>query len=155
MRCPYCGEYESKVVDARSFDEGDSIRRRRECLQCNKHFTTFEKVEEIPLFVLKRDGRKQLFDRNKILEGLVRAGEKCQISMQTFQSIVDEAERELRCGDVQEISSDYIGAKILEKLLPVDEVAYVRYVSVFYRYRDIEEFKKELDKVISLRQKKN
>ncbi len=152
MRCPYCGEYESKAVDTRSFDEGDSIRRRRECLQCGKHFTTFEKMEELPIFVLKRDGYKQIFDRNKVMEGLIRAGEKRQISMQTFQNIVDEVERELRNQEIQELSSELIGNKVLEKLLPIDEVAYVRYASVFHRYKDIEEFKKELDKVISLRE---
>ncbi len=151
MRCPYCGEYESKTVDTRSFDEGDSIRRRRECLQCGKHFTTFEKMEELPIFVLKRDGYKQIFDRNKVMEGLIRAGEKRHISMQTFQNIVDEVERELRNQEIQELSSELIGNKVLEKLLPIDEVAYVRYASVFHRYKDIEEFKKELDKVISLR----
>ncbi len=152
MRCPYCGEYESKVIDARSFEEGESIRRRRECLQCNKHFTTFERVEDIPLFVLKKDGRKQLFDRNKIMEGLIRAGEKSKISMQTFQEIADEIERELRNEGYQEIPSDVIGTKVLEKLLHLDEVVYVRYASVFYRYQNIEAFKKELEKVISLRQ---
>lgn len=153
MICPYCGEYESKVIDARSFDDGESIRRRRECLACGKHFTTFEKREELPLFVLKRDGRKQLFDRNKIMEGLIRAGEKRQISLQTFQNIVDEIDRELRDEELQEISSEYIGTKVLEKLLEIDEVAYVRYASVFYRYKDVEEFKRELDKVIEMREK--
>ncbi len=151
MRCPYCGEYESKAVDTRSFDEGEAIRRRRECLQCGKHFTTFEKMEELPMFVMKRDGYKQMFDRNKIMEGLIRAGEKRQISMQTFQNIVEEVERELRNEDIQEISSELIGHRVLEKLLPIDEVVYVRYASVFHRYKDIEEFKKELDQVISLR----
>lgn len=151
MRCPYCGEYESKVIDTRLVDEGDSIRRRRECLQCEKHFTTFEKIEDIPIFVLKRDGRKQLFDRNKVMEGLIRASEKRHISLQTLQNIVDEVERELYSGSFEEITSDTIGQKVMEKLLEIDEVAYVRYASVFYRYKDIEEFKKELDQVISLR----
>ncbi len=151
MRCPYCGEYESKAVDTRSYDEGESIRRRRECLQCGKHFTTFEKMEEVPIFVMKRDGFKQIFDRNKIMEGLIRAGEKRQISMQTFQNIVDEVERELRNEEIQEINSEVIGNMVLDKLLQIDEVAYVRYASVFHRYQDIEEFKEELDKVISMR----
>ncbi len=151
MRCPYCGEYESKTVDTRTYDEGEAIRRRRECLQCGKHFTTFEKMEELPIFVLKRDGFKQMFDRNKVMEGLIRAGEKRQISMQTFQNIADEVERELRNEDIQEINSETIGNKVLEKLLPIDEVAYVRYASVFHRYVDIEEFKQELEKVIALR----
>lgn len=153
IRCPYCGKYDNKVVDERLFDDGESIRRRRACSQCNKNFTTFEKVDEIPLFVLKKDARKQFFDRNKILEGLIRSGEKGPISMQTYQNIVDELERELRSADDHEITSDLIGMKILEKLLPIDEVAYVRYASVFYRYRDIEDFKKVLEKVISLRNK--
>ncbi len=151
MRCPYCGEYESKAVDTRAYDEGESIRRRRECLQCGKHFTTFEKMEEVPIFVMKRDGFKQIFDRNKIMEGLIRAGEKRQISMQTFQNIVDEVERELRNEEIQEINSEVIGNMVLDKLLQIDEVAYVRYASVFHRYQDIEEFKEELDKVISMR----
>lgn len=152
MRCPYCGEYESKVVDTRSFDDGDSIRRRRECTQCNKQFTTFEKIEEKPIFIYKRDGRKQIFDRNKLIEGLIRAGEKSKISMQTFQSIAEEIERELRNEELEEVSSETIGSMILEKLLPIDEIAYVRFASVFYRYQDIESFKQELEKVVALRE---
>ncbi len=151
IRCPYCGEPENRVVDARTFEEGESIRRRRECLQCSKHFTTFEKVEEIPIFILKKDGSKQLFDKNKILEGLLRAGEKSRISIHTFQNIADEVEREIRSEDMREISSDSIGTRVLEKLLPLDEVTYVRYASVFYRYEDIETFKEELERVLSLR----
>jgi len=148
MRCPYCGEYESKVVDTRSVDEGESVRRRRECLQCNKQFTTFEKIEGIPLYVIKKDGRKQLFNRNKIMEGLIRAGGKRQIAMQTFQNIVEEVEREIRSSDVQEITSKEIGHRVLEKLLQIDDVAYVRYASVFHQYRDIEAFKEALEQVV-------
>ncbi len=153
FRCPFCKAPGCKTVDSRSFEEGEAIRRRRRCLHCNKSFITFERIEAHPLFVLKRDGFKEVFDRNKILEGLLRAGVKRQIPMQTFHGLVDELEREFRCKGMRDIDSELIGKKVLEKLLPIDEVAYVRYASVFYRFKDIEEFKQELDKYMFLRKR--
>lgn len=151
FRCPYCKAPGCKAVDSRSIDEGEAIRRRRNCLHCNKSFITFERIEAHPMFVIKKDGYKELFDRNKILEGLLRAGVKRQIPMQTLHSIVDELEREFRDKGMKDIHSELIGKKVLEKLLPVDEVTYVRYTSVFHRFRDIAEFSRELEKIILLR----
>jgi transcriptional repressor NrdR len=147
VRCPYCGCVESRVVDSRSTDEGSSIRRRRECAGCERRFTTYEKLEESPLIVVKRDGSRQLFDRTKILKGLIYAGGKQKIPLSTFEGLVDDLERELRSGFQHEVSSDDIGQRVLAKLHDIDEVAYVRFASVYHKFRDIDDFNKVLAKM--------
>lgn len=144
MKCPYCGCVESKVIDSRSTDEGGAIRRRRECTDCEKRFTTYEKLEESPLIVVKRDGSRQLFDRTKILNGLIYAGGKRKIPLHTFEALVDGLERELRNSFYQEVASDEIGHRVLAKLRDIDEVAYVRFASVYHKFKDIAAFKKAL-----------
>ncbi len=144
MKCPYCGCGESRVIDSRSTDEGGAIRRRRECIECEKRFTTYEKLEESPLIVVKRDGSRQLFERRKILNGLIYAGGKRKISLSTFESLVDNLERELRNNFYHEVASDEIGRRVLAKLRDIDEVAYVRFASVYHQFRDIDDFKKAL-----------
>lgn len=144
MRCPFCGCVESRVMDSRSIDEGSAIRRRRECTVCDKRFTTYEKLEETPLIVVKRDGSRQLFDRGKILKGLIYAGGKQKIPLSTFEALVDELERELRNSFCQEVASDEIGRRVLAKLPDIDEVAYVRFASVYHKFRDIDDFNKVL-----------
>jgi transcriptional repressor NrdR len=135
---------ESRVIDSRSTDEGGAIRRRRECTGCEKRFTTYEKVEESALIVVKRDGSRQLFDRMKIINGLIYAGGKRKIPLSTFEALVDELERELRTSFYQEVSSDEIGQRVLAKLREIDEVAYVRFASVYHKFRDIDDFRKAL-----------
>jgi transcriptional repressor NrdR len=131
-------------MDSRSIDEGSAIRRRRECTVCDKRFTTYEKLEETPLIVVKRDGSRQLFDRGKILKGLIYAGGKQKIPLSTFEALVDELERELRNSFCQEVASDEIGRRVLAKLPDIDEVAYVRFASVYHKFRDIDDFNKVL-----------
>jgi transcriptional repressor NrdR len=144
MKCPYCGCVESRVIDSRSTDEGGAIRRRRECTVCEKRFTTYEKVEEAPIIVVKRDGSREIFDRMKILNGLVYAGGKRKIPLSVFETLVDDLERELRNSFSQEVASDDIGQLVLAKLRDIDEVAYVRFASVYFKFRDIDDFKKAL-----------
>ncbi|MGI6659834.1 MAG: transcriptional regulator NrdR [Dethiobacteraceae bacterium] len=144
MKCPHCGCVESRVVDSRSTDEGSAIRRRRECTVCEKRFTTYEKLEEIPLIVVKRNGNRQMFDRAKILNGLIYAGGKQNIPLHVFEQLVDEVERELRNNFSQEVSSDEIGKRVLAKLYEIDEVAYVRFASVYHKFTSIDDFKKAL-----------
>lgn len=144
MKCPYCGGVESRVIDSRSTDEGGTIRRRRECITCEKRFTTYEKVDETPVIVVKRDGSRQMFDRAKILNGLIYAGGKRKIPLNVFETLVDDLERELRNANNHEVSSDDVGQGVLAKLRDIDEVAYVRFASVYYKFRDIDDFKKAL-----------
>ncbi|NLZ38658.1 MAG: transcriptional repressor NrdR [Firmicutes bacterium] len=144
MKCPYCGYPDSRVIDSRSTEEGSTIRRRRECVACEKRFTTYEKLEETPLIVVKRNGNRQLFDRKKILNGLIYAGGKQNIPLQVFEQLVDELERELRSDYSHEVSSDEIGRRVLVKLYDIDEVAYVRFASVYHKFKDINDFKKAL-----------
>lgn len=144
MKCPYCGCIESRVIDSRSTDEGGAIRRRRECTCCEKRFTTYEKLEESPIIVVKRDGSRQIFDRTKILNGLVYAGGKRKIPLSVFEELVDDLERELRNSFHHEVASDEIGRRVLAKLRDIDEVAYVRFASVYHKFKDIDDFKKAL-----------
>ena len=148
MKCPYCHYPESKVLDSRPTEEGNSIRRRRECLQCARRFTTYEKVEEVPLVVVKRDGRRVAFDRNKILGGLIRACEKRPIPMITLETVADDVEREVRNTMEKEISSTAIGELVMERLRNLDEVAYVRFASVYRQFKDINRFREELEKLL-------
>jgi transcriptional repressor NrdR len=132
------------VIDSRSTDEGGAIRRRRECAICEKRFTTYEKLEETPIIVVKRDGSRQIFDRSKILNGLIYAGGKRKIPLSVFEALVGELERELCNNFYQEVASDEIGKRVLAKLRDIDEVAYVRFASVYHQFKDIDDFKKAL-----------
>ena len=147
MKCPYCGNIESKVIDSRSTDEASAIRRRRECMDCEKRFTTYEKLEESPLIVVKKDGNRQVFDRTKVIRGLIHAGGKQKIPLSTFEGLVDELERELRSSYRNEVSSEEIGQRVLAKLYDIDEVAYVRFASVYNRFKNIDDFNKVLLKM--------
>lgn len=152
MKCPYCGTQDSRVLDSRATQEGAAIRRRRECNGCSKRFTTMEKIEEEPLVVIKRDGRRELFDGNKVLRGLILAGRKRNIPLSTWQQLVESLEQELRSNYAREIFSGEIGEYVLERLRQIDEVAYVRFASVYRQFPDIETFKRELDKMLRQRE---
>ena len=148
MRCPFCANPESKVIDSRPADEGASIRRRRECLACHKRFTTYEMMESLPLMVVKKDGSRQSFDRNKVQSGLIRACEKRPVSFDTLENIVNEVEQSLQNELKQEISSAEIGELVMDKLKKVDQVAYVRFASVYRQFKDIDTFMAELNKLL-------
>ncbi len=148
MKCPYCAYLESKVVDSRPADEGASIRRRRECLSCHKRFTTYETMESLPLMVVKKDGSRQSFDRSKVLSGLIRACEKRPVTYQTLEDLVVEIEQVLQNQMDREISSAQIGELVMERLKKVDEVAYVRFASVYRQFKDINTFMTELNKLL-------
>lgn len=146
MKCPYCGYKESKVVDSRPADES-SIRRRRECLSCERRFTTYETVETMPVVVVKKDGTRQGFDRNKVLHSMLRACEKRTVPLAKLELIADEIEQNIQSSGEREISTDDVGELVMEKLRGVDEVAYVRFVSVYRRFKDIDTFLQELTKL--------
>ena len=148
MRCPYCANPESKVVDSRPSDEGNSIRRRRECLVCHKRFTTYETVECLPLVVIKRDGSRQSFDKSKLLNGMIRACEKRPVPFQTLESIANEIEQTLQNQMDREVTSTRIGELVMERIKQVDEVAYVRFASVYRQFKDIGTFMAELSKLL-------
>ena len=148
MKCPFCGHLESKVVDSRPAEEGASIRRRRECLACHKRFTTYETVESLPLMVIKKDGNRQTFDKSKLLNGMIRACEKRPVSYDTLEKIADEIEQELQNSLERETSTERIGELVMERLKKVDEVAYVRFASVYRQFKDINTFMAELNKLL-------
>ena len=148
MKCPYCAFLESKVVDSRPADEGASIRRRRECLSCHKRFTTYETMESLPLMVIKKDGSRQSFDRGKVMGGLIRACEKRPVSYQALEGTVAEIEQVLQNQMDREISSAKIGELVMERLKTLDEVAYVRFASVYREFKDIDTFMAELHKLL-------
>lgn len=148
MKCPFCAHPESKVVDSRPADEGSSIRRRRECLACHKRFTTYETMESLPLMVVKKDGSRQSFDRNKVMNGLIRACEKRPVSFSTMEEIVNEIEQTLQNEMEREVSSAEIGELVMERLKKVDEVSYVRFASVYRQFKDINTFMRELNKLL-------
>ena len=148
MKCPYCGHLESKVVDSRPSDEGSSIRRRRECLACHKRFTTYETMESLPLMVVKKDGSRQSFDKSKLLNGMIRACEKRPVSFGTLEGIADEIEQTLQNEMNREIPSARIGELVMERLKKVDEVAYVRFASVYRQFKDLNTFMHELNKLL-------
>ena len=147
MKCPYCGFKESKVVDSRPADEGSSIRRRRECLSCGKRFTTYETVESMPMVVIKRDGSRQTFDRRKLVNGMLRACEKRPVSLAQLEKIGEEIEQELQNSLEREISTERVGELVMDKLKSVDEVAYVRFASVYRQFKDINTFMRELNRL--------
>ena len=146
MKCPYCGYSESKVIDSRPTDEGERIRRRRECLNCAKRFTTYEVIETVPVVVVKKDKSREAFDRNKLLNGLLRACEKRPVPLETLERIVDEIETLLQNSLDREVPSTLIGTYAMDKLKKVDEVAYVRFASVYREFKDINTFMDELNK---------
>ena len=148
MKCPYCSYPESKVVDSRHSDDGLSIRRRRECLQCQRRFMTYETVESLPIVVVKKDGSRQSFDRNKILNGILRACEKRPVPFEVLEQKADEIEQTLQNSLEREVSTEYIGELVMDKLRAVDEVAYVRFASVYRQFKDIDTFMKELNKLL-------
>ena len=148
MKCPYCGFKESKVVDSRPADEGNSIRRRRECLACERRFTTYETMESLPIVVIKRDGSRQAFDRNKLLGSMLKSCEKRSVSMSTLEGIANEIEQSLQNEMVREVPSTEIGELVMEKLKDVDEVSYVRFASVYRQFKDINTFMAELTRLL-------
>ena len=151
MKCPYCGDQDSKVIDSRHSEDGASIRRRRECLACQKRFTTYETVESLPIIVVKKDGSRQSFDRTKILNGMVRACEKRPVSMAEMEAAVTDIEQVMQNSLEREISSSEIGELVMERLKPLDEVAYVRFASVYRQFKDINSFMQELTKILEER----
>ena len=148
MKCPYCEFEESKVIDSRPTDEGEAIRRRRECLKCGKRFTTYEKIENIPLMVIKKDGSRQMFDRVKLLNGIMRACEKRPVPTSDMEHIVNEIEIATQNYLEREISSEKIGEMVMEHLQKIDEVAYVRFASVYRQFKDINTFVEEVNKLL-------
>ena len=149
MKCPYCGYSESKVIDPRPADENSSIRRRRECLSCGKRFTTYETVESLPMVVVKKDGSRQSFDRRKVLGGMIRACEKRPVPLAELEKIAEEIEQDLQNSMEREISTEAIGEKVMERLRNVDQVAYVRFASVYRQFKDIDTFMTELNKLLA------
>ena len=148
MKCPFCFAVDSKVVDSRPTDEGTTIRRRRECTHCGKRFTTYEKVEHIPILVVKKDGRREVFDSDKILSGLLKACEKRPITMKDLEALVQDIEKQVYNSLDREITSQRIGEMVMERLKSLDEVAYVRFASVYRQFKDINTFVEELDKLM-------
>lgn len=151
MKCPFCGHAKDKVVDSRETGAGDSIRRRRECLQCGRRFTSYERVEEIPYFVVKKDGRREPFDRGKLLAGLHRACEKRPVSAKALQAIADEIEQMVSDSSEREVDSRRIGERVMERLRDLDKVAYVRFASVYRQFEDVQEFMAELRELLETR----
>lgn len=148
MRCPFCGDEESKVVDSRHSEDGVSIRRRRECLVCQRRFTTYEVVESLPIIVIKRDGSHQTFDRNKIIQSMVRAFDKRQVETADLDRIAVEIEQTLQNSLDREVSTDKIGQMVMERIKPLDEVAYIRFASVYRRFQDVNGFIQEINKFL-------
>ncbi len=144
MRCPKCGCEESKVIDSRPSENNEAIRRRRECVRCATRFTTYERREETPLMVVKKDGAKETFDRQKVMNGLLRATVKRNIPVRTLNTLIDSIESELRDNGISEVSTQEVGSMVLKRLLTVDKVAYVRFASVYRDYKDVDEFSEEL-----------
>jgi transcriptional repressor NrdR len=148
MKCPYCGFEESKVIDSRPTDEGQRIRRRRECLECAKRFTTYEVIESLPIIVIKKDKSRETFNRDKLLNGLLRACEKRPVSIDTLDNMIDEIEVTIQNSLDREVTSEKIGELVMEKLKKIDEVAYVRFASVYRQFKDINTFMTELNKLL-------
>ena len=149
MKCPFCGDIESKVVDSRRSEDGNSIRRRRECLNCQRRFTTYEIVESLPIIVVKRDGTRQSFDRNKILNSMVRAFDKRKVEVAQLERITTEIEQTIQNTLEREVSTDKIGEMVMERIKPLDEVAYIRFASVYRRFQDVGSFVAEIERIRS------
>ncbi len=148
MKCPYCSFDEDKVIDSRPTDEGATIRRRRECLSCRKRYTTYEKVENMPIMVIKKDGSRQAYDREKVRKGILRACEKRSVSINQIEKILDIIEGQINNSLEREVTSEFIGELVMEKLRELDEVAYVRFASVYRQFKDINTFMNELNKLL-------
>ena len=148
MKCPFCGDQESKVVDSRHSEDSQSIRRRRECLACQRRFTTYEIVESLPIIVVKRDGSRQAFDRNKILNSMVRAFDKRQVAVSDLDRITTEIEQTIQNTLEREVTTDAIGQMVMERIKPLDEVAYIRFASVYRRFQDVRSFIHEIEKFL-------
>ena len=151
MKCPYCGNLDNKVIDSRMTKEGSSVRRRRECLNCKRRFTTYERVEHLPLVLIKKDGRRETFARTKVLAGMQKACEKRNISINTLEEFVDELERELQELGEKELPSPVVGERVMTKLHALDAVAYVRFASVYREFKDIDDFMSELKELFDTR----
>ena len=149
MKCPFCGEIDNKVIDSRLSKDGNVIRRRRECILCGRRFTTYEHIEEIPVMIVKKDGRREVFSREKVRSGLQKACQKRDISINVIDEFLDELERDLREAGEKEISSNKIGEKIMVKLHEIDDVAYVRFASVYREFKDVNDFVSELKNLLS------
>ncbi len=149
MKCPFCSYQESKVVDSRPTDDGTVIRRRRECISCERRFTTYEKIEHMPIFVIKKDGRREVFDSSKIMNGLLRACEKRPVDIEDMELLVEDVEKTLYNSLEQEVTSQDIGEMVMERLKDLDEVAYVRFASVYRQFKDINTFMEELKKLLN------
>ena len=148
MKCPYCGDQESKVVDSRHSEDGLSIRRRRECLKCQRRFTTYEIVESLPIIVVKRDGTRQNFDRNKILNSMIRAFDKRKVDLVDLDRLTTEIEQAIQNSLEREITTDRLGEMVMERIKPMDEVAYIRFASVYRRFQDVSSFVKEVSRFL-------
>ena len=148
MHCPYCGARETEVVETRDSEDLETIRRRRACLKCDKRFTTYERIETVNLVVIKKDGKREQFDRDKLKSGILKSCEKTKVSLEKIEKIVAEVERELRGGESLEIESKKIGQMVAQRLKKIDKVAYIRFSSVFRRFVDVEDFEKEVKKLI-------
>ena len=149
MKCPFCGESEDKVIDSRSSKDGNEIRRRRECLECGRRFTTYERIEEIPIMIIKKDGRREVFSREKVRAGIQKACQKLDISVNTIEAYVDDLERDLRETGEKEIPSHQIGEKVMAKLHDLHDIAYVRFASVYREFKDVNDFVSELKSLLS------
>ncbi len=149
MKCPFCGYEESKVIDSRPTDEGEKIRRRRECLKCSKRFTTYEMIENLPIVVIKRDGSREAFDREKLLNGMLRACEKRSVTLETLERTINDIEAVIQNSLDREVSSEKIGELTMEKLKSIDEVAYVRFASVYRSFKDVNSFMAELNELLN------
>jgi transcriptional repressor NrdR len=152
VKCPYCGHIKDKVVDSREVGAGDAIRRRRECLSCGRRFTSYERIEEVPYLVIKKDGRREAFDRSKLLAGLHRACEKRPVSAKSLTDIVDEIEQMIQDAPDREVEAREVGERVMDKLRELDKVAYVRFASVYRQFEDVEEFMQELRGLLQTRQ---
>jgi transcriptional repressor NrdR len=149
MKCPYCSEIDNKVIDSRLSKDGSVIRRRRECLQCERRFTTYEQIEEIPIMIVKKDGRREVFSREKVSSGLKKACEKRNVSVNAIEEFLDELERDLKEMGEKEISSSVLGEKVIHRLHELDDVAYVRFASVYREFKDVNDFFSELKSLLT------
>ena len=155
MRCPFCQHTDTKVTDSRTTDDSNSIRRRRECNHCGRRFTTYEVVEEVPLMVIKRSGRRELFDRGKLLNGLLRSCDKRTVSTETMEEVVNEVDCQIRNENLEEVTTDHLGELVLDQLRDIDQVSYVRFASVYRKFDNIDSFMDELNKLKALSEQKS
>ena len=151
MKCPFCGEFDNKVIDSRVSKDGSVIRRRRECIECTRRFTTYEHIEEIPIMIIKKDGRREIFSRAKVRQGMQRACQKLDISMNVIEDFIDELERDLRETGEKEIPSRVVGEKVMAQLHRLNDIAYVRFASVYREFKDVNDFLSELKSLLSER----